>query len=89
MSTSLTLYFFSRISYSQARFAPSNYNDYAILDIYNSRMEPDPSLPPVQFTKKGGYFYMGLRKCEIVESDDGPVVKTVRILIARFDVIHL
>jgi hypothetical protein len=63
---------------SQASFIPSSYNDHQILEIYNSRASPDPSLPAVAFLKKGNNYYMGLRKCEIVEDENGNfVVKSV------------
>jgi hypothetical protein len=54
---------------NHATFAPSTYDDHQILNIYNSRNSPDPSLPPVPFSKKGNLFYLGLRKCEIVDKD--------------------
>jgi hypothetical protein len=54
---------------NHANFVPSTYDDHQILAIYHSRHSPDPSLPPVPFTKKGNLYYLGLRKCEIIEQD--------------------
>jgi len=50
-------------------FHPKTYDDHQILNIYVSRSAPDPMLPDVQFSKRGKLFYLGLRKCEIVDMD--------------------
>jgi len=59
-------------------FVPRTYTDFQILQLYNSRTLPDPSLPPVSFTKKGteGVYFLGIRKCVVEEVDCEYLVKT-------------
>jgi len=59
-------------------FVPRTYADFQILELYNSRNRPDPSLPLVSFTKKGneGTYFLGLRKCVVEEIDCEYLVKT-------------
>jgi hypothetical protein len=60
---------------SQSTFQPKSYDDYQILEIYNSRQQPDPSLPSIPFSKRGKVFYLGLRKFEIIEDGGDFYVK--------------
>jgi len=66
----------SNDSTKSLQFQPRNFDETCIVEIYLSRQPPDSSLPVVPFTKKGDLLYLGLRKCEVIESDGDFYVKT-------------
>jgi len=61
---------------SSASFYPQTSMDYDVLGVYNNRQPVAGNLPPVTFSKKQeGLYFLGQRKCVIVEVDGSLYVK--------------